>query len=364
MNHQDTIQDAPHSILAAAVGLGDITLQRAIATDQRAMRAGGDERCDLPYPCDRPVRAWRRDGAWAVAVPAGAAVSGAEPEDGIVTLYDWNGAVTLTLGDAWLRLWPTRSEIFVDEGRVRRLLGTLGRALPLAWLALAFTVGAGTFGFWASAALQGNPTILALGEDGAGSYIPERFASFGEGDLASAGAPVVVWMSEPEPADEVVEDDAMAEPEIIEETAEEPAPEPTVADAPQTADADASAEAAAAHDAAASSDARSKRIGDHGAGSWGLGGGTDDGYADRQQSTKALERVLASCLDGDTTHRVRLAVDTDGRADLQSADWRGSWSAAERECVAAAIGDWAFPGGDDLYEVSLKVRKNSRRSKA
>jgi len=359
MNHQDTIQDTPRPILAAAVGIGDITLQRSIATGRRALRAGGDERCDLPYPSDAAVRAWRRGGAWAVRVPEGAGVEGAEPEDGIVTLYDWNGAITLTLGDAWLRLWPTRSEPFVDRGRAQRLLGALGRALPLAWLALAFTVGIGSFGFWASAALQGNPTILALGEDGGGAYIPERFASFGEGEMASAGAPVVVWVSEPEP--EEVEDDALAEAE----PAEEPA-EPTPPAEPATAErADESSEAVAASDPAPASDARergsAKRIGEHGAGSWGLGGGTDDGYADRQQSAKALERVLASCLDGDETHRVKLAVDVEGRADLHSADWRGAWSSAERECVAQAIAEWAFPGGDDLYEVSLKVRKSSHR---
>ena len=356
MNHQDT--HTPHSVLAAAVGIGDITLEQAIATDRRAVRAGGDARCDLPYPSDLPVRAWRRGGAWAVCVPEGADVTGAEPEDGVVTLYDWNGAVTLTLGDAWLRLWPTRSEDFVDEGRVGRLLGTLGRALPLAWFALALTLGIGTFGYWASTALQGNPSILALGEDGAGSYVPERFASFGEGDLAASGAPVVVWVSEPEPVEDV--DAAVAD--VVEEPTEAVAEAPEPVEDEEAAE---SADAVAASEPATSDGARSsKRIGDHGAGSWGLGGGTDDGYADRQQSTKALEQVLASCLDGDSIRRVKLAVDTDGHADLQSADWRGSWSSAERECVAEAIGDWAFPGGDDLYEISLKVRKNSRRSKA
>jgi len=366
-NHTSNRRSDHRPVLAAAVGLGDILLDRTLATNRRAICAGGTARCDLPFPGSRPVAARRSNGAWTITVPADTDVQGAEVVDGRIKLYDWDGGVTLSVGDAWLRLWPTRSAPFTDTGRFARMAGYLGRALPLAWVALALTIGLGTFGLWAGGALQGNPSVFALGEDGGGlGTIPDRVASFGEGDT-STGQALSAWVSVPTSLDD--SEDAIAEvdePEEIDEAEPQPQPaqvpaeprdaapeaQPTNETAPNTAAADADATADASATGAA---------GAAGAGSFGLGGGTDDGYADRSDSARALEHVLVSCMEGSKVHRLELAVGVDGRAIIS--DWQGSWTASERTCAQQAIDDWAFPAGGDTYEVSLKMRQGSRRSR-
>ena len=102
-----------------------------------------------------------------------------------------------------------------------------------------------------------------------------------------------------------------------------------------------------------------------GAGGFGLGGGTDDGFADRTESVKALERSLIACLEGDDTHRIQLVVGLDGKVQNRSIDYsHGQWDRAERSCVDQALDDWAFPAGEESYEVSLRMRKGSRRHRA
>jgi hypothetical protein len=102
-----------------------------------------------------------------------------------------------------------------------------------------------------------------------------------------------------------------------------------------------------------------------GAGGLGLGGGTDDGFADRTESVKALERNLMACLEGDDTHRIQLVVGLDGKVENRSIDYsHGQWDRSERSCVNQALEDWAFPAGEESYEVSLRMRKGSRRHRA
>jgi hypothetical protein len=358
-------------VLAAAVGLGDVTLQRAQASPGRAIRAGGHVRCDLPYPSRYPVTARRRGEAWIIGVPRGTAVRGADVIDGLVTLHDWDAGIEIREGQAWLKMWPTRAEAFRDGGALGRTAGFVARALPLMWIALVVTVGVGSIGLWASTSLRGNPAVFALG-DGGGGLHPDRVASFGDGDFASGS--LAPWSSLPDP---VASEDEPAEGESddSEDALAEEAPEPSVTPEPAAAEAvdeaDDAPETTESDDAVAENDSvergesggvvggadDAKAAG--GGGSFGLGGGTDDGFADRSESAEALEQRLVACMSGERTHRVNLAVDTDGRA--QATSYKGVWTDSERSCVARAVEEWAFPASQEVYEVSLRVRKSGSR---
>ena len=350
-------------VLAAAVGLGDVTLQRTQATPGRFIRAGGHVRCDLPYPSRYPVTARRRGEAWIIGVPRGTAVRGADVIDGQVKLHDWDAGIEIREGQAWLKLWPTRAEAFRDCGALGRAAGFVGRALPLLWIALVLTVGVGSLGLWASTSLRGNPAVFALG-DGGGGLHPDRVASFGDGD--SAAGSLAPWSSLPDPVasedEPAAEEDALAEEDAPAEEEAADAPEPSVTPEPVAAEPD---DAVAENDPVengvpggvdgGAEDARAAG----GGGSFGLGGGTDDGFSDRSESAEALEQRLVACMSGDRTHRVNLAVDTDGRAHPLS--YKGVWTDAERSCVARAVEEWAFPAAQEVYEVSLRVRKSGSR---
>ena len=356
-------------VLAAAVGLGDVTLQRTQATPGRSIRAGGHVRCDLPYPSRYPISASRRGETWVIAVPRGTQVLGADVNDGLVKLYDWDAGVTLVSGQAWLKLWPTRAEPFRDAGALGRTAGFIGRTLPLLWIALAITVGIGSLGLWASTSMRGNPAVFALGSGG-GGLDPDRVASFGDGDFAAGTEAPWSSIPTPDPIDEDAAEDALAEEEAEETQPEEPEPSvtpqpeevaPEVADVAEQAESDETVDDSDDAVAEATSEGveggvegGSKAAGG-GGGSFGLGGGTDDGFNDRSESASALERLLMSCMDGRRTHRVQMAVDTDG--SVHSLDYKGVWTDAERECVSRAIDDWAFPVADEVYEVSLRLRK-------
>jgi len=343
-------------VLAAAVGLGETTLQRTQATRSRSIRAGGHVRCDLPFPSRYPITANRRGESWVIAVPRGTQVLGADVRDGLIKLHDWDAGVTLTSGQAWLKLWPTRAEPFRDGGALGRTAGFVGRALPLLWIALAITVGIGSLGLWASTSMRGNPAVFALG-DGGGGLHPDRVASFGDGDFAAGAAAPWSSIPTPDPMEEDADEDALADEEEVEEALPEE-PEPSVTPQPErdeSADESDDALAEVSADGVEGGDHGSSKAAGGGGGSFGLGGGTDDGFSDRSESASALERLLMSCMDGRRTHRVQLAVDTEGRA--HSLDYKGVWTDSERACVSQAIDGWAFPVAEETYEMSLRLRR-------
>jgi len=389
------------------VGLGTITLDTVLVAPNRSLRVGGSSTCDLPFTCDPADLVERVDGAWVVRVPDGVDRDG--PGNGrgdrTIRLCDWDAGVTLRgEGEAWLRLWPTRPERFAGRDPLQGPRWLVARALPVLWLALSVTLGLATFGMWASTTVRGDPRVLALGDGalGQGGDL-ERVASLGDGEQA-AGVNFGAWMSRPTPPAPVPEDaadeedasvdEAPAAPEqpeaAAEETAPESAPEPqddgdasavqppveTPESAPadttpeETTDADTGArvddgspQATGDGDASATGDDRGvKGRKSGGAGGFGAGGGTDDGYADRVDSVNALERSLLGCLEGEETHRINLMVGLDGKAESRSVDFfQGTWSRGERSCVNDTIAEWAFPSGEESYEVDLRMRKGSRR---
>ncbi len=365
-------------VLAAAVGLGEITIDAVVVRPGRTLTVGGGRSCDLPFTCDASEIAFRDGDEWVVGVPDGASIPGASEATRVVRLQDWNPGVTITDGDAWLRVWPSRGEAFAGgPGAVQAAARGIGRGLPLAWLALSLTLAVATAGVWATGALAGSSGALALGEGGGGALIPERFATFGDGELGQPGEPTEVWVALPEPDDAVAETDDETETETeierSDDSAEaeierEPRPEDTAAleddalavatpvaepdDEPAAEPAD-----AASVEAAKAAAHRGKGAAGAGASGFGFGGGTDDGFADRHESIESLEYLLASCMEGRHTHKLTLAVDTDGRLKPGSLDYAQGWTPEERACVAEAVQDWAFPAGDDAYEVSLRVRK-------
>ncbi len=374
------------AVLAAAVGIGDITLDTVQLRDGRSLRIGGTADCQLPFTCDATDVAVREEGSWRVQAPQGILIDGSEQAEPI-RLFDWNSGITMRDGDAWLRLWPTRSEQFADEQRLVGAAISAGKTLPVLWLSLAMTVALGAFIFWASGALSGTGVAATLGQAGYGfGGAPDRVASFGSGDLASAGTPSAHWVSIPTPTEDAVSDEApIDEPEeeaaeeTVEETEDAVAEEDTE-EAPEDTDAatqNVTAEAEEAElprDPKARKAAKAARAGGKGStkaggatagggGSGGLGGGTDDGFADRSESVRALERMLVACVQDHDAHRVKLSVDTDGQAMLSSVDYsRAGLTSNERACVVAALDDWAFPAGDEEYEISLRMRKSKRGS--
>jgi hypothetical protein len=362
-------------VLAAAVGLGDITLQRTQATPGRSIRAGGHVRCDLPYPSRTPVTARRRGEAWIIGVPQGTAVRGADVNDGRVVLHDWDTGIEIREGQAWLKLWPTRAEAFRDGSALVRSAGFVARSLPLLWIALVLTVGVGSVGLWASTSFRGNPAVFALG-DGGGGLHPDRVASFGDGDYATGS--LAPWSSLPDPVvseDEPAEGEPDATDDALAEEDEADEPEPSVT--PEPAEAAEQAPESSEQETNASDDAVAENVAVEGGvpggveggaedaraagggGSFGLGGGTDDGFSDRSESVEALEQRLVACMSGERTHRLNLAVDTAGRAKPLS--YKGVWTDSERSCAARAVEEWAFPAAQEVYEVSLRVRKSGSR---
>ncbi len=341
----DSTPDHQHSVLAAAVGLGDTTLDSILSDGQRPLRVGGRLEHDLPFPIEVNDLAHRTDGSWQIRVPEGVAVDGTDDTDGTVQLYDWDAGVTLRLsdGDAWLRLTPTRSERFLGgRGPIAGLAASAGRALPVLWLALALTLGVGSLFLWAGAALGGNPNALMVSDGPVGYGAPsERIAAFGAGDFAADGAVGAYFVSEPTPAADATADaEPIEEPEVVEPTPEpvEASEEPVPVDGPEVAD-DALAEEVAEEEvveevvadvveeneptaetvveepaaesvaAASSTRGRPDRAGASGGGGHlGIGGGTDDGYADRRDSVRALEHVLLSCLDCGASARARFVA--------------------------------------------------------
>ena len=180
------------AVLAAAVGIGDITLDTVQLRDGRSLRIGGTADCQLPFTCDATDVAVREEGSWRVQAPQGILIDGSEQAEPI-RLFDWNSGITMRDGDAWLRLWPTRSEQFADEQRLVGAAISAGKTLPVLWLSLAMTVALGAFIFWASGALSGTGVAATLGQAGYGfGGAPDRVASFGSGDLASAGTRTVI----------------------------------------------------------------------------------------------------------------------------------------------------------------------------
>lgn len=392
--------------LAAAVGLGSITLDAVLVAPNRTLRVGGGPTCDLPFTCDPADLVERVDGAWIVRLPDGVDRDGPDGGTRTIRLCDWDAGVTLRgHGDSWLRLWPTRPERFSGRDRLAGPRWLLSRALPVLWIAASVTLGLATFGLWASTAVRGDLHVLSLGDGalGQGGDL-ERVASLGDGEQA-AGATLGAWVSQPTPLAPAPEDDTDETDAVVDEapvaddeseaeppaTASDDAPRPEADDnataarppieeeAGETRDApaddtpdtasdehgneDSSPAATGDGDASATGDDRGtkgRKAG--GAGGFGLGGGTDDGYADRMDSVNALERSLLGCLDGDETHRINLVVGVDGRAEIRTLDYtHGSWSRTERSCVNDTVAEWAFPGGEQSYEVDLRMRKNSRR---
>ncbi|MDP7110467.1 MAG: hypothetical protein QGH45_00815 [Myxococcota bacterium] len=390
----------PTATLAASVGLGTITLDTVLVPADRPLRIGGGADCDLPFTCEPADLAERRDGAWIIRLPDG--VDRDSPVDGSreIRLCDWDGGITLSGGDgaAWLRLWPTRSERFRGRDRLAGPRWLVTRALPAIWIALSLTLALGSFALWASTAVRGDLNVLALGDGalGAGGEL-ERVASLGDG--MQAGGATGPWASLPTPPvpppDAAAEAEADADADADADAAEETAPTPPEAtELPKEPATDETPVAAAvpdievaealppvdtavptdatAGDGAADGDpsAPDETTGTAGvkaggAGGFGLGGGTDDGFADRTESVKALERNLMACLEGEDTHRIQLVVGLDGKVENRSIDYsHGQWDRTERSCVNQALEEWAFPAGEESYEVSLRMRKGSRCHRA
>lgn len=372
-------------ILSAAVGLGNITLDSVQLLGDRPLKVGGTADCQLPFTCDATDVAERVDGVWRVQVPQGMLVDGEEQAESL-ELFDWNSGVRLRDGDAWLQLQPTRSERFTDDRSLVDVAIQTAKTVPMLWLSLALTFALGAVVFWASGALSGTGVAATLGQAGYGfGGASDRIASFGEGDLASAGTPSAHWVSIPTPTEDAVSDEEPIdepvdepEEEIVERSAEETVEEivetqdgvaeEDVEETPETAEIveqETTEETAVPRDPKArkggKSSGRSGGATAGGGGSGGLGGGTDDGFADRSDSVKALERRLLACVQDNDAHRVKLSVDTDGQAMMSSVDYsRAGLGATERACVVAALDDWAFPAGDEEYEISLRMKKSSR----
>jgi len=345
----------PSPALAASVGLGTITLDTILVPTDRPLRVGGGAGCDLPFTCEPADLVVRRDGAWIVRLPDGVDRDGPADATREIRLRDWDGGVTLSGGDgaAWLRLWPTRRERFQGRDRLAGPRWLVTRALPALWIAASLTLALGTFALWASTAVRGDLNVLSLGDGALGDGGDlERVASLGDGQQA-AGMSLGAWASQPTPPAPEMDAVAEAEAETEPETETESETQTGTQSSSTGGDADASA-------GDASTGAQGVKSG--GAGGFGLGGGTDDGYADRTESVKALERSLIACLEGDDTHRIKLMVGNDGKVEHRSLDYsHGEWDRSERACVGKAIEEWAFPSAEQSYEVSLRMRVGSRR---